>query len=51
MNDRAPVLETTSWEADHHLIEIVVAGAERDHYADPVQLEEGLSRRFRTVAQ
>jgi 8-oxo-dGTP diphosphatase len=40
------VLETTSWDADHHLIEIVFVGADRDPRAEPIQLEEGLSPSF-----
>jgi len=40
------VLETTSWDADHHLIEIVFTAAERDRHAEPKQLEEGLVPAF-----
>jgi len=40
------VLETTSWDATHHLIEIIFLGAERDRHAEPVQLEEGLEPSF-----
>lgn len=40
------VLETTSWDADHHLIEIVFTAAERDRHAEPKQLEKGLVPAF-----
>jgi 8-oxo-dGTP diphosphatase len=40
------VLETTSWDGDHHLIEIVFVGAERDRNAQPIQLETGLAPSF-----
>ena len=34
------VLEATSSGGDQHLIEIVFLGSERDHHAEPEQLEE-----------
>jgi len=40
------VLETTSWDAEHHLIEIVFIGAEDDPDAHPTQLEAGLAPSF-----
>jgi 8-oxo-dGTP diphosphatase len=40
------VLETTSWDGGHHLIEIVFVGAERDRGAEPTQLEAGLTPSF-----
>lgn len=40
------VLETSSWDRDHHLIEIVFLGAERDRSAEPRQMEERLEPVF-----
>jgi len=40
------VLETTSWDAEHHLIEIVFIGAEVDPGAQPRQLEDALVPSF-----
>ncbi len=40
------VLETTSWDKDHHLIEIVFLGVEKDRRSSPTQLEEGLVPSF-----
>jgi 8-oxo-dGTP diphosphatase len=40
------VLETTSWDAKQHLIEIVFVGAERERGAEPKQLEKGLAPSF-----
>jgi ADP-ribose pyrophosphatase YjhB (NUDIX family) len=40
------VLETTSWDAGHHLIEIVFVGSERDGNALPEQREPGLAPAF-----
>ena len=40
------VLETSSWDRAHHLIEIVFLGAERDRSAAPVQLEPKLHPSF-----
>jgi 8-oxo-dGTP diphosphatase len=40
------VLETTSWDGDQHLIEIVFFGAERDPRAQPAQREERLEPAF-----
>lgn len=40
------VLETSSWERDHHLIEIVFLGSERDRHSEPVQREDGLAPSF-----
>jgi 8-oxo-dGTP diphosphatase len=40
------VLETTSWDAEHHLIEIVFIGAEDDPTAQPAQVEPGLVPSF-----
>jgi ADP-ribose pyrophosphatase YjhB (NUDIX family) len=40
------VLETTSWDRDHHLIEIIFVGSERDRTAEPIQLETGLAPSF-----
>ncbi len=40
------VLETTSWDASHHLIEIVFVGDERDPRAEPVPREDGLTPSF-----
>lgn len=40
------VLETSSWDRDHHLIEIVFSGAERDRSAAPRQMEEHLEPVF-----
>lgn len=40
------VLETSSWNRDHHLIEIVFLGAERDRSASPSQREGGLEPHF-----
>ena len=44
------VLETTSWDAGHHLIEIVFVGAEREHGEEPRQLEKGLVPSFVPLA-
>lgn len=40
------VPETSSWDRDHHLIEIVFLGAERDRSAVPRQMEERLEPVF-----
>jgi len=40
------VLETSSWDRDHNLIEIVFLGAERDRSAEPRQMEERLEPVF-----
>lgn len=40
------VLETSSWNRDHHLIEIVFLGSERDRSAEPRQMEEHLDPAF-----
>jgi ADP-ribose pyrophosphatase YjhB (NUDIX family) len=40
------VLETSSWDRAHHLIEIVFLGAERDRSAEPRQMEEHLEPVF-----
>jgi len=40
------VLETSSWDRDRHLIEIVFLGAERDRSAEPRQMEEHLEPVF-----
>jgi ADP-ribose pyrophosphatase YjhB (NUDIX family) len=40
------VLETTSWDAGHHLIEIVFVGSERDGSAEPEQREPELAPAF-----
>jgi ADP-ribose pyrophosphatase YjhB (NUDIX family) len=40
------VLETTSWDAEHHLIEIVFIGSEHDPSAQPTQVEAGLQPSF-----
>jgi 8-oxo-dGTP diphosphatase len=40
------VLETTSWNDEHHLVEIVFLGSERDPRAEPVQLENRLEPAF-----
>ncbi|HVX23401.1 MAG TPA: NUDIX hydrolase [Acidimicrobiales bacterium] len=40
------VLETSSWDRDRHLIEIVFLGAERDRSAMPRQMEEHLEPVF-----
>jgi 8-oxo-dGTP diphosphatase len=40
------VLETSSSDAEHHLIEIVFIGAEEDPVAEPSQLEAGLAPSF-----
>jgi 8-oxo-dGTP diphosphatase len=40
------VLETTSWDAEHHLIEIVFIGAEDDPSTQPRQLETSLEPSF-----
>jgi 8-oxo-dGTP diphosphatase len=40
------VLETTSWDAGHHLIEIVFVGSERDRTAEPEQRERELAPAF-----
>lgn len=40
------VLETSSWDRAHHLIEIVFLGAERDASAVPRQREHGLEPHF-----
>ena len=40
------VLETSSWERDHHLIEIVFLGSERDRNAQPTQREKSLAPAF-----
>lgn len=45
------VLETSSWDGGHHLIEIVFLGAERDVGARPVQLEKGLEPSFVPLAE
>jgi 8-oxo-dGTP diphosphatase len=44
------VLETSSWDREHHRIEIVFLGAERDRRAIPVQLEESLDPSFIPLA-
>lgn len=40
------VLETSSWDRAHHLIEIIFLGAERDRSAVPVQREKDLDPSF-----
>lgn len=40
------VMETSSWDRDRHLIEIVFLGAERDRSAEPSQREEHLAPSF-----
>lgn len=40
------VLETTSWDGSHHLIEIIFAGSDRDPSIAPRQLEERLEPVF-----
>jgi hypothetical protein len=40
------VLETSSWDRDRHLIEIVFLGAERDRSAEPRQMEKHLDPLF-----
>jgi len=40
------VLETSSWDRAHHLIEIVFLGAERDASATPRQREDNLEPQF-----
>lgn len=40
------VLETSSWDRDHHLIEIVFLGSERDRSLEPRQMEEHLDPAF-----
>jgi 8-oxo-dGTP diphosphatase len=40
------VMETSSWNRDRHLIEIVFLGAERDRAAEPRQLEDHLKPQF-----
>ncbi|HTW08346.1 MAG TPA: NUDIX hydrolase [Acidimicrobiales bacterium] len=45
------VLETTSWDNDHHLIEIVFMGAERDRSAEPIKREDHLAPFFVALDQ
>jgi ADP-ribose pyrophosphatase YjhB (NUDIX family) len=45
------VLETTSWDAKHHVVEIVFLGSERDRNAEPVQCEDHLVPSFVPVAE
>lgn len=40
------VLETTSWDRDHALIEIVFLGADLDPRADAIEVEQGLAPAF-----
>jgi hypothetical protein len=40
------VLETSSWDREHHLIEIVFLGSERDRGAQPQRREKGLLPSF-----
>jgi ADP-ribose pyrophosphatase YjhB (NUDIX family) len=40
------VLETTSWDAEHHLFEIVFIGADNDRGEQPTQREAGLIPSF-----
>lgn len=45
------VLETRSWDAFHHVVEIVFVGSERDQRGEPTQLEDGLEPSFVALAE